>query len=174
MTMQSRKPQKNLSVRQPGRETDEMQRYFEDVFGRTLPVGWRRAATEDLVWAPSIEVVEKADKFLVKVELPGVSEEDINISLAGNTLTVKGEKETESEVDENGYYYTESSYGSFSRSMTIPSTIDASKIEANCDKGILEITLPKTPEVKPKKIKVVAKKKEETAGKKKETTTAQK
>ena len=152
-----------------------MGRYFEDVFGRPfLPAAWRRVPSEDLVWAPSIEVVEKEDKFLIKVELPGVKEEDINISLAGNTLTIEGEKETESEVEKKGYYYTESSYGSFSRSMTIPSTIDASKIEANCDKGVLEITLPKTPEVKPKKIKVAAKKKEEAASKKKEDTAGKK
>ena len=152
-----------------------MGRYFEDVFGRPfLPAAWRRVPSEDLVWAPSIEVVEKEDKFLVKVELPGVKEEDINISLTGNTLTIEGEKETESAVEKKGYYYTESSYGSFSRSMTIPSTIDANKIEANYDKGVLEITLPKTQEVKPKKIKLAAKKKEEAANKKKEDTAGKK
>ena len=157
-----------VGVWQPGREMEEMGRFFEDVFGRSfLPAAWKRVPAEDFVWAPSIEVVEKEDKFLIKVELPGVKEEDINISLAGNTLTIEGEKETESEVEKKGYYYSESSYGSFSRSMTIPSTIDASKIEANCDKGVLEITLPKTPEVKPKKIPLATKKKEEAAVKKK-------
>jgi HSP20 family protein len=68
----------------------------------------------------------------------------------------------------------ETSYGSFSRSITIPSTVDANKIEANYDKGVLEITLPKAPEVKPKKITVAAKKKEETASKNKEGTTGKK
>jgi HSP20 family protein len=175
MTMERRKPQKDLTVRQPSRETEEIGKYFEDVFGRTfLPTTWRRIPYENLVWTPSIEVVEKEDKFLVKVELPGVKEEDINISIVGNTLTIEGEKETESEVEQKGYYYTESSYGSFSRSMTIPSTIDANKIEANCDKGVLEITLHKTPEVKPKKIKIAAKKKEEAASKKKEDTAGKK
>jgi HSP20 family protein len=76
-------------------------------------------------------------------------------------------KETKSEVEKKGYYYTEFSYGSFSRSVTIPSTIDTSKIEANCDQGVLEITLPKAPEVKPKKITVAAKKNKEAASKKK-------
>ena len=103
-----------------------------------------------------------------------MNEEDINISLAGNTLTIEGEKETESEVEKKGYYYSESSYGSFSRSMTIPSTVDTSKIEANCDKGILEITLPKAAEVQPKKITVAAKKKEIVASKKKEDTAGKK
>jgi HSP20 family protein len=167
MTIERRKPEKGLTAWQPSREMEEMGRYFEDVFGRPfLPAAWRRVPSEDLAWVPSIEVIEKEDKFLIKVELPGVKEEDINISIAGNTLTIEGAKETESEVEKKGYYYTESSYGSFSRSMTIPSTIDASKIEANCDKGVCEIILPKTPEVKPKKIKVAAKKKQEAASKK--------
>jgi HSP20 family protein len=168
MTIERRNPQKGLTVRQPDRAMEEMGRYFEDVFGRPfLPAAWSRVPTEDLVWAPSIEVVEKEDKFLVKAELPGVKEEDINISLSGNVLTIDGEKKTESEERTKGYYYSESSYGSFSRSMAIPSTIDASKIEANYDKGVLEITLPKTPEVKPKKIKLAVKKKEEAVSKKK-------
>jgi HSP20 family protein len=175
MTIQRRKPEKGLAVWQPSREMEEVGRYFEDVFGRPfLPAAWRKVPSEDLVWAPSIEVVEKEDKFLVKAELPGVKEEDINISLSGNVLTIDGEKKTESEVKTKGYYYSESSYGSFSRSMAIPSTIDASKIEANCDKGVLEITLPKTPEVKPKKITVAVKKKEEIASKKKEDPTGKK
>jgi HSP20 family protein len=175
MTMERRKSQKDLTVRQPSREMEEVGKYFEDVFGRPyLPAAWRQAAAEDLVWAPSMEVVEEEDKFLVKVELPGVKEEDINISLAGNTLTIEGEKKTESAIEKKGYYYTESSYGSFSRSITIPSTIDTGKIEANCENGVLEITLPKTPEVKPKKIKVAAKKRDEAASKKKEDTAGKK
>jgi len=173
MTLERRKQQKDLAIRQPTREMEEIGRYFEDVFGRPfLPAAWRRASSEEIVWAPAIEVVEKADKFLIKVELPGVKEEDINISLAGNTLTIEGEKETESEVEKKGYYYTESSYGSFSRSMTIPSTIDTGKIEANSDKGVLEITLPKAPEVKPKKIAIAGKKKAEPVIKKKSETAA--
>ena len=175
MTMERRKPQKDLTVRQPSREMEEAGKYFEDVFGRPfLPAGWRRVPTEDLVWAPSIEVIEKEDKFLVKAELPGVKEEDINISLSGNVLTIEGEKKTESEERTKGYYYTESSYGSFSRSMAIPSTIDVGKIEANYDKGVLQITLPKTPEVKSKKIKLAVTKKEETASRKKENMTGKK
>lgn len=175
MTMERRNPQKGLTVRQPDRGIEEMGRYFEDVFGRPfLPAAWSRIPTEDLVWTPSIEVVEKEDRFLVKAELPGVKEEDINISLSGNVLTIEGEKKTESEVKSKGYYYSESSYGSFSRSMAIPSIIDVNKIEANFDNGVLDINLPKTPEVKPKKIKVAAKRKEEVASKKKEVTTSKK
>jgi HSP20 family protein len=94
----------------------------------------------------------------VKAELPGM-EEDIGISVVGNTLTIKGERKAESEVEEDDYYYCERSYGSFSRSIDVPSNVDTEKIEVSYEDGVLEISLPKTPEVKPKKISVSAKKK---------------
>lgn len=173
MTTERRKSEKSLAARQPSREIEETGRRFEDVFGRPfLPGIWRAFPSEEMVWAPAIDVVEEEDKFSVKVELPGVKEEDVNVSIAGDTLTIEGEKKAESEVKRKGYYYSETSYGSFSRSITIPSTIDIGKIEANYDKGVLEISLPKAPEVQPKKITVAGKKKEES--KKKENTTAKK
>ena len=176
MIIERQKPEKGLTAWQPSREVEEIGRRFEDIFGRPfLPGIWRVFPSEELVWAPAIDVLEKEDKFLVKVELPGVNEEDVNVSVAGNTLTVEGKKEAESEVKKKGYYYTETSYGSFSRSITMPSTVDVTKIEANYDKGVLEITVPKAPEVKPKKITIAAKKKEEAAArKKKDNTTGKK
>jgi HSP20 family protein len=163
MAIQRRRPEQGLTAWEPMKA---MERYFEDVFGRPfLPAAWGRLP-EDVSWMPTMDVIEKADKFVVKVELPGVTEEDINISVAGNILTIEGEKETASEEDKKDYYYSESSYGSFSRSMTIPSTVDASKIEASCDKGICEIVLPKTSEIKSKKVPVAAKKKAAASAKK--------
>jgi HSP20 family protein len=160
MTIERREPEKGLTPWQPYRELEEMGRRFEDVFGRPfLPGLWRRFPSEEMVWAPAINVIEREDKFSVKVELPGVKEEDVNVTVAGGTLTIEGEKKAESEVKKKGYYYCETSYGSFSRSITIPSTVNASKIEASYDKGILDITLPKAPEVKPKKITVKKKEK---------------
>lgn len=164
-----------MTPRQPSREIEETGRRFEDIFGRPfLPGIWRAFPSEEMIWAPAIDVVEEADKFSVKVELPGVKEEDVNVSITGDTLTIEGEKRAESEVKRTGYYYSETSYGSFSRSITIPSTIDTGKIEADYDKGVLEITLPKAPEVKPKKITVAARRKDAAAGKKKEGTAAKK
>ena len=175
MAIERRKPEKGLTARQPSREMEEVGRRFEDVFGRPfLPGIWRAFPSEEMVWAPAIDVLEKEDGYLIKVELPGVKEEDVNVSVAGGTLTIEGEKKAESEVEKRGYYYSETSYGSFSRSITMPSIVDASKIEAHYDKGVLEITLPKAAEVKPKKITVAAKKKEEAASKKKEDTTGKK
>ena len=114
----------------------------------------------EMGWAPAIEVFEKEDKFVVKAELPGMKEEDIDISVVGDTLTIKGERKAESEVKEEDYYCCERSYGSFSRSVAIPSNVNANKIKASYEDGVLEVSLPKVPEVKPKKIAVSAKKKE--------------
>lgn len=108
---------------------------------------------------PAIEVFEKEDKFLVKADLPGIKEEDISVSAVGDTLTIRGERKAESEVKEEDYYCCERSYGSFFRSIALPSHVNADKIEASYDHGVLEVSLPKIPEVKPRKIAVTTKKK---------------
>jgi len=118
---------------------------------------------EERGWAPAIEVFEKEDKFVVKAEVPGMKEEDIDVSVVGDTLTIKGEKKTESEVKEEDYYCCERSYGSFYRSIALPSHVDAKKIDAEYENGVLEVSLPKVPEVKPKKVAVSAKKKEKVS-----------
>jgi HSP20 family protein len=160
MAQDGKKGEKSIAVRKPAREMQELGQYFEDVFGRPfLPEAWGKLGWEEKVWAPSIDVTEQDDKYLVKAELPGVGEEDINISVSGNILTIDGEKEMSSEGKKDGYRYSESTYGSFSRSITIPSSVDVTKIEASSDKGVLEISLPKMPETKPKKIAISAKKK---------------
>ncbi|HAV10920.1 MAG TPA: molecular chaperone [Dehalococcoidia bacterium] len=167
MAIEKKRPERDLAVWQPFREMEEMGRRFEDFFGRPfLPSLWRHFASEEMAWLPAIDVLEKEDKFIVKVELPGVKKEDIDVSIAGDMLTISGEKQAESEVKKKGYYYRESSYGSFSRSITMPPTVDASKIESSYDTGVLEITLPKAVDVKPKKVAIASKKKEEATNEK--------
>jgi HSP20 family protein len=123
-----------------------------------LPWVWGRFPVEEMGWAPAIEVLEKGDKFVVRAELPGMKEEDIDVSVAGDTLIIRGERKAETEVEEENYYCCERSYGSFLRSIVIPSHVNVDKIEANYEDGLLEISLPKAPEVKPKKISVSARK----------------
>ena len=108
---------------------------------------------------PAVDVFEKEDKFVVKAELPGIKEEDIHVSVVGDTLSIRGEKKTETEVKEEDYYRSERSYGSFCRSIPLPSNVDANKIEASFEDGVLEVALPKSTKVKPKRIAVSAKKK---------------
>ena len=106
---------------------------------------------------PPLEMFEKEDKFSVRAELPGMKREEIDVSVVGDTLTIKGERKAETEVKEEDYYCCERSYGSFFRSINLPSAVDTKKIEASYENGVLEITLPKAPEIKPKKVEISVK-----------------
>ena len=162
--MERWRPGRGLIPWRPFRELEEMERRFEDIFGRPfMSAAWRRVPAEERGWAPAIEVFEKEDRFIVKAELPGMKQEDIDVSVVGDMLTIKGERKAETEVKEEDYYCCERSYGGFSRSVALPSTVDAGKIEASYEDGVLEVSLPKAPEVKPKKISVSAKKKEKAS-----------
>ena len=163
MADKKQKTEKTVSVRQTGTKRRNMAVPSGDIFGQPfLPSLWGGLYNDQAFWAPAINVVEKEDKFVAKVELPGVQEEDVNVVVMGDVLVIEGEKEAESEVKKKGYAYSETSYGSFSRSISIPSIVDADKISANFDKGVLEIDLPKSVEVKPKKVSVTTTKKTKT------------
>jgi HSP20 family protein len=107
-------------------------------------------------WMPAVSVSETADELLLTAELPGLEEDDISIELENNVLTVSGEKvATHSEDDEDrNYHVFERSFGSFSRSFTLPRTVDGEKILATFDKGVLSIKLPKVAEAKGRKISI--------------------
>jgi HSP20 family protein len=160
MAMERWRPGWGIRPWRPFRELEDVERRFDEIFSRpSLPRLWRRLPVEEIGWAPAIEVFEREDKFMVKAELPGMKEEDIDVSVVGDTLTIKGEKKAETEAKEENYYCCERSYGSFFRSIALPSTVDAKKIEASYEDGVLEVSLPKAAEVKPKKISVSTKKK---------------
>ena len=159
MAMERWRPWWGITPWRSFRELEDMERRFEDMLSRLrLPSVWRRFPVEEMRWAPAIEVFEKEDKFVVKAELPGMKEEEIDVSVVGDTLTIKGEKKAETEVKEEDYYCCERSYGSFFRSIALPSNVDTKKIDASYENGVLEVTLPKVAEVKPKKISISAKK----------------
>ena len=99
MAMERWRPGRGPTPWIPFRDLQEIQRRFDDILSRPfLPPVWRRIPTMEMGWAPPIDVFEKDDKFMVKAELPGMKEEDINISVVGDTLTIKGERKAESEV----------------------------------------------------------------------------
>lgn len=105
-------------------------------------------------WSVALDVVENEDEYLVKASLPGINPDDLEITFEDNLLTLKGEVKEENEVDETRYHLRERRYGSFTRTIKMPSGIQSDKIEANYDKGVLELHLPKVEEVKPKKIAI--------------------
>jgi len=127
---------------------DEMNRLFEDFFRRPAQAG------AGGVWAPVMDVSESDDKITVKMDLPGVSKDDVNISIVGNSLQVKGEKKQEKEVKEENYHRIERTYGSFYRSVELPTRVVAENIIAKFKDGVLTIELPKAEEVKPHAIEI--------------------
>ena len=147
---------KELMKREPmgelGRLRREMDRLWEDFLSPRF-WGWRPWESE---WAPPVDVSETADQVVVKAEVPGIDPKAINITLAGDVLTVKGEKKSEREETKENYHVVERSYGSFSRSLTLPAAVDVDKIDAKYEKGVLTITCPKKEEVKPKTIEIKA------------------
>ncbi len=128
----------------------EMDHVFGDFFGQTP---FRMAATESM-WSPLVDVHETKDSLVLVAELPGIKQEDIQVSIEGDTLTLKGERKLEKEVNEDQYHRVERSYGKFERSILLPSMVDAGRVKATYRDGVLEIQLPKKEEAKPKAIKV--------------------
>ncbi|AGG06499.1 MULTISPECIES: Hsp20/alpha crystallin family protein [Dehalococcoides] len=124
-------------------------------FREVLSPGLWNMLTNERDWLPATEMVELKDKYLIKAEMPGINEEDIEVSVSDNVLSIKGEKKCDCEISEENYYFSERSYGSFSRSMTLPNNTDPQNIAATLDNGILEITIPKSSEAKPKKVSVI-------------------
>jgi len=107
------------------------------------------------MFAPAVDVKEDCDAYIVHVEVPGVKQENINISLQDNTLTIRGAKE-QTEKSEGQFRRVERSYGSFARSLSLPRTVDGNAVVANLEDGVLEVRLPKLEAVKPRTISVGA------------------
>jgi len=161
MSMERWRPRRGLTPWSPSRDLEDLQHRLED-FWSFWP-SLRRFPFESREWVPAVDMYEKDDKYMVKAEVPGMKEEDVDVSVVGDRLTIKGEKKAESEVKEENYYRSERSYGSFFRSIDLPADADPDRIEASYDDGVLEVTIPKTAAVKPKKVKVSARKQPKSA-----------
>lgn len=113
-----------------------------------------------MLWSPTVEVEETTDAITLTAELPGMTEDDVTLTLENSVLSITGEKRSDRDVreDEGRYLLSERFYGSFQRSFTLPSTVDVDAIKAAVDKGVLTVTLPKTPQAKGRVIKVGSKK----------------
>ncbi|MGD0230529.1 MAG: Hsp20/alpha crystallin family protein [Syntrophorhabdales bacterium] len=118
-----------------------------------------RTRKEDFVsseWTPPVDIFESRDAFVLKLEVPEVDKDTIDIKIHENELTIKGERRLEPGVDPENYYRMERGYGTFTRSFTLTKSIDAQSIKAALKDGILRIELPKKEEVKPKQIRIEA------------------
>ena len=128
---------------------DRMNRLFHDSFSEG-----REEALATSTFAPPVDVYEDEHNVTLKIEVPGIDEKDIDVRIENNQLTVHGERKFEKEEKEENYRRVERQYGSFTRSFTLPNTIDPENVQANYEKGVLKIKLAKKAEAKPKQIKV--------------------
>jgi HSP20 family protein len=143
---------------EPARELatiqSEVNRLFNTVFEPAngtsgSPTAYRR-------WIPPMDLVEGDEEFVLRADLPGVNEEDVNIELDDNVLTISGQRKAEHEERKQGYYRLERSSGSFSRSLTLPDGVDADSVKASFDNGVLEVRVPKPEQRKPRKVTISA------------------
>lgn len=146
MTLIKWSPLKELTSLQ-----ERMNRLMEDPFLK-FPLEFERG--EGVDWVPAVDILEKENAIVLKAELPDMEMKDIDISVEGNTLQIKGTRKLENEEKKENYHRIERVYGAFDRYFTIPDSVDLDKIEAAYDKGVLNVTMTKKEEVKPKKIKV--------------------
>ena len=140
--------------REFGSLQDRINRMFEDVT-RGLPAigdGFETGA-----WIPAVDIHETDNSFVVTADLPGMKKDDIRVDLRDNTLTLSGEKKFEETTSKDNYLRVERSYGSFYRSLMLPSNVDANNIKASYKEGVLQLTIPKKEEAKPKQIKIETK-----------------
>ncbi|MGC1463957.1 MAG: Hsp20/alpha crystallin family protein [Terracidiphilus sp.] len=135
----------------PFRQGASLQTRFNSLF-RDLNAAEGPLATAAFV--PAVDIYEDDKKVVLKLEVPGIEEKDLDVSVEKNTLTVKGERKFESEEKEENFHRIERSYGSFFRSFTLPTTVDTEHVEAKYNAGVLKLELLKKPEAQPKQIKI--------------------
>ena len=139
---------------EPFRELSTLQDRINRAFRDSYREGRQDESLTSSSFAPAVDVYEDEHNVTLKIEVPGVDEKDISVNLENNTLTVHGERKIEKEEKEENYRRVERQYGSFTRTFTLPTTVDSEKVSATYDKGVLKVTLPKKAEAKPKQIKV--------------------
>lgn len=130
---------------------NEMNRLFNTVFDAPSPGNGGNTMRR---WMPAMDLVESGDHFVLRADLPGLSEEDVKIELEDTTLTISGERAAEHESKDEGYYRLERAFGAFSRTLQLPKGIDPESVSAAFDRGVLEVRIPKPEERKPRRIEI--------------------
>jgi HSP20 family protein len=131
---------------------NEMNRLFNAFFDQP-PTG-RGGGTPSRRWIPSMDLIETADHYVLRADLPGLSDDDVTVQLEDNVLTISGERNAQHEQNEEGYYRIERAFGSFARSLTLPDGVNPDGVEAHFDRGVLEIRIPKPEQKKPRNVQI--------------------
>jgi HSP20 family protein len=130
---------------------NEMNRLFNTFFDQPAP-GSRGSGARR--WIPAMDLIETADQYVLRADLPGLSDEDVNVQLQDSVLTVSGERKAENDQQQEGYYRLERAFGAFSRSLTLPEGVNPDGVSARFDRGVLEITIPKPEQKKPRQVRI--------------------
>ena len=139
-------------VAELGTIQNEMNRLFNNLFDQPNPTG--RNGTAGRRWIPAMDLVETGDQYVLRADLPGLSDEDVNVQLEDNVLTISGERKAEHETRQEGYYRLERAFGAFSRSLTLPDGFDPDGVQARFDRGVLEIRIAKPEQKKPRQVQI--------------------
>jgi HSP20 family protein len=138
-------------VAELGTIQNEMNRLFNTFFDSPNPAGRAGAARR---WIPAMDLVETGDHYVLRADLPGLADEDVNVQLEDNVLTISGERKANHETQQEGYYRLERAFGGFSRSLTLPDGVDPDGVQAHFDRGVLEIRIPKPEQKKPRQVQI--------------------
>jgi len=138
---------------EPLRELTSLQNEMNRLFGSFFDAAAAGSHTR-YRWMPAMDLIETADHFVLRADLPGMSEEDVNIEVEERVLTISGERKAELTATKDGYQRFERAFGAFSRSLTLPEGIDAEAVSASFDRGVLEVRIPKPEQRKPRKISI--------------------
>ena len=138
-------------VAEVGTIQNEMNRLFNTFFDQPTPTGRGGAGRR---WIPAMDLIETGEHYVLRADLPGLSDEDVSVQFEDNVLTIFGERKAERETQQEGYYRIERSSGGFSRSLTPPEGIDPDGVQAHFDRGVLEIRIPKPEQTKPRQVQI--------------------
>jgi HSP20 family protein len=134
------------------RNTSNLQEQVNRLFESSFPAKGEASALTN--WAPAVDIYETENELVIKADLPEVNEQELDVRVENNTLTIGGERKFEDKVKEENYLRVERSYGSFSRSFSLPTTVNTEAIKAEYKNGVLTVELPKRAESKPKQVKI--------------------
>jgi HSP20 family protein len=140
----------------PFRGLTSLQDQVNRLFGDTVTTRGGASQNDLATWAPAVDIYETENALVVKADLPDIQEKDIDIRVENNTLTIRGERKFQKEVNEDNYLRVERAYGTFTRSFSLPNTVNTEGIQAEYRNGVLTVNMPKREESKPKQIKISA------------------
>ncbi len=132
-------------------------RSLQDEMNRLFLTNYSRGEDREIAsgaWAPAVDIFENKDQLVIEAELPGMSPEDVNVSIENNVLTLHGERKFEKKAESDNFHRVERSYGSFTRSFTLPPTVSSENVNAVFENGVLRLTLAKREEAKPRRIEI--------------------